>query len=233
MKKTIPLLCLAALLLFTSHPANAGWGDTLKQAGSNLADDQAKSAGLSYTPSEALAGIKEVLSSGVDFGVSSLTSGSGFSASKATALSLPDALSGLAGSSDLLSAMHTTATKAVPDTGNIFMDAIQSLSASDSSALLGGSSDAITRYFESKSRNTLKSLVKPVVEKYGSAAGLDTYLTPLAAAMQATGTATSFDANDYITDKVLDSMFYYMGEKEKALRSSGGAGASALLQKLL
>ena len=232
MKKFL-LPCLAALLLLAPCTAAAGWGDALKQAGTNLADQQAKEAGLSYTPSEALAGIKEVLSTGTDYGVSALTSGSGFSASPATSLSLPGALSGLAGSSDLLSAMTSAATAAVPDTGGIFQSAIGDLSVTDPASLLSGSSTAITRYFESSSRDTLKSLVKPVVEKCASAAGVDAYLAPVTAAMQATGTATSFDANDYITEKVLDSMFHYMGEKETALRESGGAGASALLQKLL
>ena len=231
--KRFLLPCLAALLILIPHTAAAGWGDALKQTGSDLADQQAKEAGLAYTPSEALAGIKEVLSTGTDYGVASLTSGSGFSAGSATALSLPDALSGLTGSSDLLSAMTSAATAAVPDTGSFFKDAIGDLSVSDPTSLLGGSSTAITKYFESASRDSLKSLVKPVVEKCASAAGVDTYLAPLTAAMQASGTGTSFDANDYLTDQVLDAMFHYMGEKETALRESGGVGASALLQKLL
>ena len=231
--KRILLPCLAALLLLIPHAATAGWGDALKQAGSDLADQQAKEAGLSYTPSEALAGIKEVLSDGTDYGVSALTSGKGFSASPATTLSLPDALSGLAGSSDLLSAMNTAAMAAVPDTGGVFKDAIGDLSVSNPTSLLGGSSTAITDYFESASRDSIKPLVKPVVEKCASAAGVDTYLAPLSAAMQASGTGAGFDVNDYLADQVLDAMFHYMGEKETALRESGGAGASALLQKLL
>jgi hypothetical protein len=225
--------CLAVLLLLVSHAAYAGWGDALKQAGSDLADQQAREAGLSYTPSEALAGIREVLSTGTDYGVSSLTSGSGFSADPATSLSLPGALSGLAGSSNLLSAMNDAAKAAVPDTGELFKGAIGDLSASNPTSLLGGSSTAITDYFESASRDTLKPLVRPVVEKCAAAAGVDAYMAPLSAAMQASGTGAGFDANDYLTDKVLDSMYYYVGKKETALRESGGAGASALLQKLL
>lgn len=231
--KNFLLFCLAALLLLLPHPSSAGWGDALKQAGSDLADQQAKEAGLSHTPSEAMEGVREMLSMGTDYGVSSLTSGSGFSANPATSLSLPGALSGLPGSSDLLSAMNTAATDAVPETGDLFQGAIRDLPVTNPTSLLGGSSDAITRYFEASSRESLKSMVKPVVEKCASAAGVDAYLTPLNAAMQAAGSGPGFDVNDYLTDKVLDSMFLYMGEKETALRRSGGAGASALLQKLL
>ena len=56
-------------------------------------------------------------------------------------------------------------------------------------------------------------------------------MTALSAAATATG--ASFDANEYLTEKVMDGMFHYMGVKETELRESGGAGASALLQKLL
>ena len=77
--------------------------------------------------------------------------------------------------------------------------------------------------------DALKQAGTNLADQQAKEAGVDAYLAPVTAAMQETGTAASFDANDYITEKVLDSMFHYMGEKETALRESGGAGASALL----
>ncbi|WP_158946268.1 DUF4197 family protein [Pseudodesulfovibrio cashew] len=223
-------LFAAALLavIFAALPAEAGWGDIAKQA----ADEGSKAAGLSYTPSEAMAGVKEVLTLGSDYGVSTLTSGDGFSANAATALSLPDSLSGLSGSSSLLSALNSAAMDAVPETGGIFNQVIQGLSLADASSMFGSGSTSITDAFAASSRDTLKSMVKPVVEKSAAAAGVDTYLTPLNAAMQATGSTTTFDVTDYLSGKVVDGMLYYMGVKEESLRSTGGAGASALLQKL-
>ena len=112
--------------LMTATVAMAGWGDALKEIGEDYADEGVKAAGLSYTPSEAVTGIKEVLSLGTDYGVSSLGVPGGFSSNPATALSLPDSLSALSSlggsSSGLLSALNGAAEGAIPETGNIFMD---------------------------------------------------------------------------------------------------------------
>ena len=227
-------LILTALTLLMAATALAGWSDTLKQTGSQYANDGAATAGLPYTPSEAVAGIKDVLSLGTDFATSSLARPGGFSSSPATALSLPDSLMGLGGdSSGLLSALNTAAEKSVPSTGSIFLDAIQNLNVNDASSLLGGGEDAITRFFEHSSRDTLKVLVKPVVEKSVDASGVGTYLSAMSLAQQTSGIAgPPFDATDYVTDRTLDGMFHYMALKEKDIRSSGGVGTTDLLKKL-
>ncbi|MDD3313065.1 DUF4197 family protein [Pseudodesulfovibrio sp.] len=226
---------LAVLLLLAAASAFAGWTDTLKQAGSELADQKAKDAGLSYTPSEAVAGVKEILTDSTEYATQTLTTGQGFAADAATALALPDWLSGMTGSPSLLATMNTAAQGAVTGSESSFMDAIQGLSVTDTASLLGSSTSsmtAITDYFASKSRGSLKELIRPVVARSAEAAGLGAAMNAAAAAAQVTGD-TSFDVNDYLADRVLDSMFHYMGVKETELRESGGAGASALLQKLL
>ena len=229
-RSLVRILCIA-LYILAALPASGGWTDTLKQAGSELADEKAKEAGLSYTPSEAVSGIKEILSSGTEYATDALTTGSGFAADSATALSLPDWMSGLPGASTLLSSMNGAASQAVTASEPSFLDAIENFSVTDPSSLLGGSSTSVTDYFESKSRDTLKAMVKPIVEKSAQSAGVGSAMTALSAAASASG--SSFDANDYLTEKVMDGMFHYMGVKETELRESGGAGASALLQKLL
>jgi len=226
----VRILCIA-LYLLAALPASGGWTDTLKQAGSELADEKAKDAGLSYTPTEAMSGIREILSTGTEYATKTLTSGSGFAADSATALALPDWMAGLTGSSTLLSAMNGAATKATAASEASFLDTIKNFSITDPTSLLSGSSTAVTDYFESTSRDTLKGLIKPIVARSAQSAGVGTAATALSAAAQAAG--SSFDANDYLTEKVLDGMFHYMGVKETELRESGGAGASALLQKLL
>jgi hypothetical protein len=226
--------CYTFILILTSiAPASAGWADSLKQVGSDYADQKAKEAGLSYTPSAALSAAKEVLNLGTASAVSELSTDGAFSQTSATSLSLPESLANVTGSTNLLSSMNKAAENAIPETGTIFQKTISNLNVTDTpSSLLTGEDTAITQYFETSSRDTLKQLVKPVVEKSASTASVSSYMAPLTAALQATGSTSSFDVNDYLTDKVLDSMFLYMGEKEQSLRSSGGEGASALLQKL-
>jgi len=228
----LPTLTIFAILL-TSAIAAAGWTDTLKTAGSEYADQGATAAGLPYTPSEAVAGIKEVLSLGTNYATSSLSAPGGFSANPATTFSLPTSLTSLGDTTNLLSSLNSAAEGAAPGTGNVFLDAIQKLAVGDYSTLLGGGEDAITRFFENSSRETLKKMVRPVVDKSVESTGVNAYLAPLMAAQQASNIAGPvFNPVDYLTDRTLDGMFFYMGMKEKDIRSSNGAGTTDLLQKL-
>jgi len=220
-------LSILLVVLLAALPAMAGWSDTLKAVG----DQGSKAAGLAYTPSEGLAGMKETLTTGADYGASVLSQSGGFSKSPDTSLSLPSSLSGLGDTSGLLSALNSAAEDSIPGTSSVFADSIKNLSVSNPTSAIGGGDAGITQYFESASRPALKKAVKPIVAKSIEAAGVDEYLSPLTAMQKITG-GTAFDATDYLTDKTLDSMFHYMSEKETSLRSSGGAGASALLQKI-
>ncbi|SOB58377.1 conserved exported protein of unknown function [Pseudodesulfovibrio profundus] len=225
------LLVFLCLALFWSQ-ALAGWGDALNKMGSDMADTAATAAGSPYTPSEAMAGIKETLKLGTDSAANTLGSPGGFSAHPDTALSLPGNLS-FPGSSMLLDSLNGAAEGAIPGVKSTFLDSISSLSVSNPTKAVSGGDTAITQYFEQNSRDTLAKLVRPIVEQSVQSAGVGDYLGPLAAAQQAAGLGgTAFDPTTYLTDKTLDSMFYYIGEKEKALRSSGAENASSLLQKL-
>lgn len=221
---------LATLMTGTG---SAGWGDTLKSVGSDYADQGATTAGLPYTPSEAVAGVKEILSLGTDSAVSQLGTSGGFSSNPATAIPLPDMFKGMGDTSGLLGAFNKAAEASIPSTGNVFMDAIQSLTIDNAAMLLGGGDDAITRFFEQSSRSTIKKLVKPIVGKSLEASGANTYLNALMGAQQMSGVSgPPFDAADFVTDKTLDSMFYLIGAQEKSIRANGGAGTTELLKKI-
>ena len=222
---------LAFLLII--GPCFAGWGDAVKDVGSQYADDGATAVGLPYTPSEAVAGVKEVLSISTKSATTNLSKPGGFSV-PGIGFELPSSLMNLGGNtSGLLSSLQGAATNSIPGTGNVFMDAISGLAAGDYSSLLSGGEDAITRFFEKSSRETLKKLIKPIVGPGIEASGVNTYLAPLLAAQQSSGIAgPQFDATDFVTEKTMDGMFFYMALKEKDIRTTNGAGSTDLLQKL-
>lgn len=164
-KKPKLLFLLAPLMILLAvTPAMAGLGDTLKQAGSQYADDAATSAGLPYTPSEAMQGIKDILSLSTGSALETLGHSGGFLDNPSVAIPLPDTLKGFGGnSSGLLSAFNTAAETAVPSTGNIFLDAIEKLSIGNASTLLNGGEDAITRFFETSARDSIKGSSNPLL----------------------------------------------------------------------
>ncbi len=230
MHRKLKSLCFTLLLILTATTANAGLSEALGQVGTQYADDAATSAGLPYTPSEAIQGIKDILS--LEFGSAMTTLGQtgGFSQNSAVALPLPDSLKGLSNASGLLGSLNIAAEKTVPSTDNIFMDAIEQLSITNASSLLGGGEDAITRFFESSSRDAIRKLMMPIVSKSVEAAGVDKYLSAMTAASSVTEPA--FDPNAYVTDRTLDGIFHIMALKEKELRATSGAGTTDLIQKL-
>lgn len=225
MRQKYSLTTVALLLtaLLASTPSIAGWGDAIKAAG----DAGAKAVGLSYTPSEAEAGIKEVLKLGTDSAVSELGSSGGFSVNPATAIGLPDSLSSLADATGLLSIFNSAAESSVPAVGKAFKSAIDDLDITNPGGMIGGGDTSITNYFEQASRPMLKKLARPIVSQSLDSAGMGPYMGAMSVASQGTG----FDPVDFLTERTLDGMFLYIGEKEKSLRSTGG-GASELLKKL-
>ncbi|WP_419786599.1 DUF4197 domain-containing protein [Pseudodesulfovibrio sp.] len=226
---------LVGIFLLSALPASADWKNLMNKAADKVAKESAPLAGESYTPYEAVAGVREILTDSTEYASQTLTTGKGYAADAATALSLPDWLTNVPGSDKLLSTMNGVAQKATPEAEASFLDAIKDLSVPDTASLLGSSASSMTActdYLESKSRDSLKGMVEPIVAKYAESAGMGSTLATLSTAAQVTGN-TSFDLNDYLSDKVLDGMFHYMGVKETELRQSGGAGASALLQKIL
>ncbi|MCJ2164289.1 MULTISPECIES: DUF4197 domain-containing protein [unclassified Pseudodesulfovibrio] len=226
----IPLILLLTILVWTA-PGHAAWGDAIKGMG----DAGATAMGLPYTPSQAEAGIKQVLSMGTDSAVSSLGVNGGFSNNEALALPLPDLFSKASGSaaSGLVSALNSAAESSVPSLGPLFQNAIQSLDIGNPASMIGGDDDSITRYFENSARPSLKKLAKPIVSKSLDATDAGQYLNALTAAQQMSNlTGVAFDPVDYVTDRALDGMFSYIADTEKDIRSTGGAGASELLQTL-
>ncbi|EGB15975.1 hypothetical protein DND132_2772 [Pseudodesulfovibrio mercurii] len=225
-----PLLTLLLVLscLLTAAPASAGWGDALKAAG----DAGAKAAGLSVTPSQIETAFRELLSMGADSAVESLSQDGGFSKLAATSLSLPDSYQKVAETvaPNLLANLNSAAEAAVPAVGELFQKTIKSMEFANPTGLLSGKSDAVTSYFEESARSDLAKNAAPLIQAALEKAGAGSAVSAVQQLSSLTGTA--FDPVDYLTDKTLDSMFLYMAQTEKGVRSGDITATSELLQKV-
>lgn len=220
-------LFIATIAILTPVSALAGWGDALKQAGSEIATQKASEMGLST--SDAVTGVKEVLTESATSAVNSLGTEGGFMDNALAKISLPDALSGLSGDSGgLVASMNKAAESVIPESSSSIFSAIKDLAVPNPKEVASsGGDDSITRFFEEKSRPTLKEYMSPLMEKAMQGAGVGNYLDTFSTALSATG--SSFDIGGYMTDKTLDGIFTMMADKEKSLRSST---TSELLQQL-
>lgn len=229
LKSKLFLFALAMTLLVPAV-TTAGWGDALKDVGTQLATEKADEMGLSS--SDAVSGIKEVLTESADSAVSTLGKAGGFMDNPLAMIPMPDALQGLTGDSGgLVSVMNSAAESVIPDSSSSIMSAIKDLAVPNPTEVASSGGDtSITTFFEEKSRPTLKKVVAPLVDKAMETASAKKYVDTITTALSATG-GQAFDINGYVADKTLDGVFSMMGEKEKSIRAAGG-GASELLQKL-
>lgn len=222
----VSLFLVVTVLAF---PGIAGWGDSLKSVG----DAGAKAVGLPYTPTEADTGIRELLHMGTDYAVTELGQEGGFSNNMTAAIPLPSMLSSMIGGSGLLTSFNTAAEQSVETVGTIFHKTIDIMDIGNPVSMISGSDTSITDYFEETARPTLKEQAQPVVAQHLDAAGLGAYTNAIKTAQLLSNASDApFDPVEYVTDKTLDSMFTYIGQKEKDLRASGASGASELLKKL-
>lgn len=227
-RKYFLLALILGILMTTAAPAPAGWGDALKAAG----DAGAKSMGLSVTPSQAEQGLRELLVMGTDSAVESLSADGGFSKNAATALALPDSYQKLAETlaPQLLANLNKAAESAIPAVGEVFKKTISTMEFANPSSLISGKSDAVTRYFEKSARASLAENAAPLIQAALEQAGGGTALSAIKQLSGLTGVA--FDPVGYLTEKTLNSMFLYIAQTEKGIRSGDIEATSELLKKL-
>ena len=72
--------------------------------------------------------------------------------------------------------MNHAAEKAVPETTEILVQAVKSMTLKDATKILNGAPDAATQYFKRNSQSRLRMAIRPVVSDATSSVGLtDSY----------------------------------------------------------
>lgn len=205
----------------------------------------AQAAGLdAITPKDASAGLKEALTQGADFAVSSLGRDNGFLGNNAVKIPLPDSLRkvekgmrkfGMGAQADeLIATMNHAAEQAVAEAKPILLDSIKKMTVDDAKQILTGGDDSVTQYFRRTSSEALDKKFAPIVKSATKKVQLADQYNSFA------GTAAGFglidkkdaDLDGYVTHKAMDGLFTMIAEKEKELRSNPMAAGSALLKKV-
>ena len=141
--------------------------------------------------------------------------------------------------------MNAAAEAGVAAAPGIVKATINKLTLEDLNTLWKGEDDAITRFLEKQSRDTLSEKMQPLIARATNASGATrTYKSLLDAAPKSggglfsklqsfTGIGVSdFDLDAYVNEKALDGLFAAMAAEEKALRENPMARSTDLLKKL-
>ncbi len=210
-------------------------------------------------------GLKEALKTGVNFAVTQLGTNNGYLNNTAVKIPLPDNLAkaetllrsagGDKMADDLINSMNTAASKAAPQTAEIFMKAIDKMSLADAQGILSGGNEAATNYFKANTTDSLKKLISPIVQETmkenNVASYYDTinnvYKSSAKGLVENSGimsmaknfgvdsyipTSSDESLDSYITTKTIDGLFTMIGQKEAAIRANPVEQTTSILKQV-
>jgi len=189
-------------------------------------------------------GLKEALQVATKTVVSTLGKTDGFNTNASIHIPLPPDLKransllkkiGLGSVGDTLELkLNRAAEAATPKAKALFLQAIKDMTLDDVVAVYKGPEDAATQYFRAKMSPQLKIEMQPVISQSLSSVGAintyDKFISkykdlPFVPDIQA-------DLQDFVMDKTLDGIFYYVAKEEAAIRQDPLKQTSYLLQKV-
>jgi hypothetical protein len=134
-----------------------------------------------------------------------------------------------------IASMNHAAERAVPKTTQIFLDTIKNMSVQDAQAIVTGSNDAATRYFQEKTSDQLREVIKPLVSESMNEVGVTSAYKKLIGKTEFLSgyiDPESLDLDTYVTDKTLDGLFLKLAEEEGKIRADPVARTTDILKKV-
>lgn len=135
---------------------------------------------------------------------------------------------------ELSLSMNRAAERAAPEAKSLFLEAIKGITIEDARTILKGEDDAVTRYFEKKTRDRLHQLFLPAVHTAMEEVGVTRTYQQLYAKVKTIPYAERLkvDLDAYVTAKALDGLFYMVAQEERKIRTDPAARVTKLLQEV-
>ena len=198
----------------------------------------------SLSRADATAGVKAALERGSAAAVASLGVEDGFLGNPEVRIPLPDSLKQaervmkLMGRQQefdaLVVSINRAAEAAIPQAKPLLMSAIQSMTVTDAKAILAGGDDSVTRFFRSRTEESLAAKFLPIVKQTTDKSGLARQYNGIASQAASFGAISAEDARieNYVTTKAMSGLFLMIAEQERAIRQDPVGTGSAILRKV-
>ena len=134
----------------------------------------------------------------------------------------------------LITAMNRAAEASVPEARAVLVNTVKHLSVEDGRRLVMGGDNAVTAFFEEKTRAPLGERFLPIVTRATEQVSLAAKYNAVAGKAAALGLMRAEDANieQYVTAKTLDGLYLMIGEEERRIRQDPVGAGSAILRKV-
>lgn len=238
----VTCLCIAL-----SQPAHAGLRDWFNSLKKPETQSQSKSESAVLSDKDISQGLKQALSVGAERAITLLAKKDGYLGDGAIRIPLPDSLQTLAkgmrtlGQGDLVDefelTMNRAAEQAIGKTLSIVSDTVRDMTLQDVRSILQGSDDAATRYLQDKAGVKLQEAVHPIVANATEKAGATQAYKKLQSTMSNRSIGrlldtSSFDLDNYVTDKALQGFYYKLAAEEQKIRQDPIARSTELLKQV-
>ena len=254
--KTLKLTALAALSLTVTAcqssnvQAQDWWTKAQKAVQSNTGQSLlgtlggGNSVASSLSTGEISAGLREALKVGTQNVVGQLGTANGFNLDPKIHIPLPgtlgkvdSALSAIGMSSltdDLELRLNRAAEAATPKAKALFVNAISQMTITDAKNILTGPQDAATSFLRRAMGPQLAQAMQPIIgQAMANAGAVQAYDSVMGQYSQIPFMPdVKANLNDYVTDKAMDGIFYYVAREEAAIRTNPAARTTDLLKKV-
>ncbi len=135
---------------------------------------------------------------------------------------------------DLELKLNRAAEAATPKAKKLFWQSISEMSFDDVKAIYKGPDDAATQYFRKKMTPALSEEMRPVVNEGLSQAGVIKSYEKVMGQYRALPFVPDVkaDMTDYVLEKGMDGIFYYLAREEAAIRQNPAKRTTDLLKRL-
>lgn len=226
------------LLIFFAPVLLLAGCDTAKQI---LSSAGTGTGGLSNT--EIVQGLKEALRVGTDTSTKKLSLVNGFFGDAAIKILMPPEAEkvektlrdvGLGKTVDnAVLSMNRAAEDATKYVGNIFWNAIKSMSIQDALGILRGGDFAATDYLKRTTTVRLTSQFRPVIERSLTGVNATKYWSDVFTVYNKfSKSPVNTDLAAYVTGKALDGLFYHIGLEEQKIRKDPVARVTDILKRV-
>lgn len=204
---------------------------------------RAQATGISsLSNTQITAGLKDALKVGTQTVVKQLGKDGGFNLDPQIRIPLPAPIAkadtmlkkfGMGAlTSDLETRMNRAAEIAAPKAGALFVNAVQKMTIADAQAILTGPQDSATQYLRQAMGPDLAKQLQPIISKSladaGAVKAYDALTTQYAKIPLASSLKTNM--NDYVTNKAIDGIFYYVAQEEAAIRANPAKRTTDILK---
>lgn len=237
------LLSLQAITFAQTDSAKSGGLNGLLKKAGEIVGSGASGKGNSLSGDEIVAGLKEALSVGAENSSLKLSSVDGFLKDAAVKILMPEEVRKMEGRiralgmgkvvDQAVTTMNRAAEDASKKASPIFISAIKKMTIQDALGILSGTDTAATSYLKQKTSNELTNAFRPVIESALKKVDATRYWSNVFNVYNRFAvTPVTADINEYVTERALRGIFFYVGEEEKKIRTNPAARVNDILKKV-